>query len=659
VVHATGREGEVADYLNDAGRLRLPSVQAGRDAFVAGRDVIIQGMVERVARSAYLQQVRRIAPPDPPGLQDRDAELAQLAQFCLAEDGPSYLWWRAGPWAGKSALLSTFVLRPPGEVRERVRLVSFFITARLASQDTREAFIQVLVEQLADLLGQSLPAVLLEATREAFLLDLMSQAAAACAVEGRRLVLVVDGLDEDRGMTTGPDAHSIAGLLPADPPTGMRVIVASRPNPPVPDDVPDWHPLRDLTIVRSLAPSLHAREVERLARQELRRLLRGSQSEQDMLGLLAAARGGLSKRDLASLIGTPLWEVEGILDTAVGRTLHRSPSLLDPRGGREVYLMGHEELQVAARDYLGDRLSGYLDRLHAWAAGWQARQWPADTPEYLLTGYFLLLADLGDRPRMVEWAGDVARHDRMLELTGGDAAAITETTIALDRIAAEDNPDLANALALACHRDHLADRNSNIPALLPAVWVILGQVPRAEALAHSITDQPTQVSALAQAAVALAQAGERDQARALAKRARVIARSITDRPTLANALSEVTEALAGAGEQPAARTAARRAEAAAFSISDPCAQASALARIAVALALAREFRQAKVITKLARERASPITDPYTKAGALARVGAAIAAAGEYQEARSVTRQAQAAALSLSREVPRTFRTGIQ
>ena len=168
------------------------------------------------------------------------------------------MWWQAGPWAGKSALLSTFVLRPPPKWRRRVRLVSFFITARLAAQDTREAFTQVLAEQLAELLGQALPAVLPEATREAYLLGLLSQAAAACKDAGGRLVLVVDGLDEDRGVTTGPDAHSIAGLLPADPPAGMRVILAGRPNPPVPDDVPDWHPLRDPAIIRPL-PDLPAR----------------------------------------------------------------------------------------------------------------------------------------------------------------------------------------------------------------------------------------------------------------------------------------------------------------------------------------------------------------------------------------------------------------
>ena len=346
---------------------------------------MFQGTPQPVARSAYLEQVRRIAPPDPPGLMGRDAELAELARFCLDPDGRPYAWWRAGPWAGKSALLSTFVLRPPAEVAGRVRIVSFFITARLAAQDTREAFTQVLLEQLAELTGQALPAVLPEATREAYLLDLLAQAAAGCQEAGGRLVLVVDGLDEDRGVTTGPDAHSIAGLLPADPPAGMRVIVAGRPNPPVPDDVPDWHPLRDPAIIRPLA-GLPARAGHAAAgRQELQRLLHGSPAEQDVLGLLTAARGGLSARTWPSWPALPLWEVEDILRTAGRADLRQPPQPLGARHGPEVYLLGHEELQAAAAGYLGrppGRLPRPAARLGRRATG--PAGWPPETPEYLL-----------------------------------------------------------------------------------------------------------------------------------------------------------------------------------------------------------------------------------------------------------------------------------
>ena len=613
----------------------------GRDGGIgiayAGHVSVFQWMPQPAARSAYLRQVERIAPPDPPGLLDRDAELAELARFCLDPDGPSYAWWRAGPWAGKSALLSTFVLHPPPEMAERVRFVSFFITARLAAQDTRQAFTEVVLEQLAALLGQSLPPVL-PATREAYLLDLMCQSAIACQDAGWRLVLVVDGLDEDRGLTACPDAHSIAGLLPLDPPAGMRVIVAGRPHPPVPDDVPDRHPLRDPGIIRPLLPSRYAQAVKRLARQELKRLLGGSPSEQDLLGLVTAARGGLTARDLEELADIPLWEVEEILLATAGRTFRSRPSRYDVEARPDRYLLGHEELQAAATDYLASRLAGYRERLHSWAASYRARGWPPETPEYLLAGYFRLLENLGDLPRMIECALDAARHDRMLDLTGGDAAALAEARTVLDRIVAQDDPDLVSALALACHRDHLADRNAKIPVTLPAVWAILGQLPRARALAASIPDSNLQVSALAKLAEALAGAGQVRQAEDFAAQAEAIARSIAYPEWQVYALAEVAGALAGAGDVRQAEDFAARAEAIARSIAHPGVHEDALAEAARALAGAGQVGRAEAIAR-------SIADQGVQASALARVAEALARAGQVRQAEDYAAQAEVIARS--------------
>ena len=74
-----------------------------------------------------------------------------------------------------------------------------------------------------------------------------------------------------------------------------------------------------------------------------------------------------------------------------------------------------------------------------------------------------MLGILGDLPRMTEYALDLARHDRMLDVIGGDVAAIAEVRTVLDSIAAQDVPDEAAALALGRHRDQLARRNVHIP----------------------------------------------------------------------------------------------------------------------------------------------------------------------------------------------------
>nr|BFE51146.1 hypothetical protein GCM10017745_45730 [Saccharothrix mutabilis subsp. capreolus] len=208
--------------------------QAGRDAY-ANVNVHIGDVNLRTGarvRTRYRHQVERIAPSR---LVDRDAELAELTAFCTDPSTEGhYRWWRAGAWAGKSALLSTFVLTPP----PGVRVVSFFITARLAGQADRAAFADNVLEQLLTILGEEPPPFLNPATREPHLLGLLADAAALCRERGEHLVLVVDGLDEDRGVTTGHDSHSIAALLPSRPAEGLRIVVAGRPDPPIPATCP-------------------------------------------------------------------------------------------------------------------------------------------------------------------------------------------------------------------------------------------------------------------------------------------------------------------------------------------------------------------------------------------------------------------------------------
>ena len=127
---------------------------------------------------------------------------------------------------------------------------------------------------------------------------------------------------------------------------------------------------------------------------------------------------------------------------------------------------------------------------------YRAHGWPAGTPEYLLRGYYRLLTATDDLTRMTNCGTDAARHDRMLDMSGGDAAALAETRITLDRIAGQDHPDLIAALRLAHHRDQLADRNRKVPTELPAVWAQLGHMARADALARSIPDPYQQANAL-------------------------------------------------------------------------------------------------------------------------------------------------------------------
>jgi hypothetical protein len=588
-----------------------------------------------VVRSAYVEQVRQIAPPR---LVGREAELARLAAFCTAPEetaASSYVWWRAAAWTGKSALLSSFVLDPP----PGVRVVSFFITARFAGNSDRAAFVEIITEQLGDLLGEVVPPFQDQGRRERLWFRWFADAAALCKARGERLVLVVDGLDEDRGVT-GPGAHSIAGLLPASPPDGARVVVAGRPNPPIPADVPPGHPLRNPAIIETLGRSEHAATIKADMQADLYRLRTGSPLGRDLLGLVTAAGGGLSGRDLEELSSDPdvtEWDIEQLLSTVTGRSFASRVARWDPADGPRVYLLGHEELQQdAVRAYGPAKLAAYRQRLHAWAQTYRHQRWPTGTPEYLLRGYYRLLLTTGELTRAVDCATDLARHDRMLDLTGGDTAALTEITDAQNTILATPSPDLTLMARLAVHRQRVADRNSNIPIDLPAVWVTLGQSTRAEQLAHAITDPDWQVRALAGVAGALARAGEHDRAEQVATAAEQVARTITNPYWQVRALAGVAGALARAGEHD-------RAEQVARTITDPEAQARALADVAGALAQAGEHDRAEQVART-------ITNPEAQARALAGVAGALAQAGEHDRAEQVARtitnpEAQARALA--------------
>ncbi|MFC8658723.1 hypothetical protein ACFUCT_26495 [Streptomyces parvus] len=576
-----------------------------------------------VVRSAYLSQVRRIAPAQ---LRSRESELGELASFCIAPEPRSpYMWWRAEAWAGKSALLSTFVLDPP----PGVRVLSFFITARWAGQADSKAFTEVLLEQALELMGEPMPMLLTDATREAHLLGAFERAAELCRQRGERLVLVVDGLDEDRGVTTGPDAHSIAAILPADPPSGMRVIVAGRPNPPIPVDVPDSHPLRRPEIVQTLAASPHAQVVRQDAERELKRLLHGSTIEKDLLGLLAAAGGGLSEADLAQLTEDTEADIETQLGAVSGRTFAS-------RAGRwrsqvAIYVLGHEEIQRQALRFLGEtHLTEYRTRIHAWADEFRAAQWPIDSPEYLLHGYFKLLHSTGDVARMVICATDPYRHHRMLDTIGGDSVALSEIATTQEVLLRSPTPDLVALSRLAVHRAKLTQRNDHIPTYLPVVWAQLGRHNRAEALARSITTPARQIRALASVSRHIAEAGDVQRARRVAEEAERYVLAITELGEQARAYAVVARALAQAGDPDRARLLIRRAEELTRLLVNRTHRSQLLGTTARAAAASGDVQRGLALAK-------SVPHASERAQALCVVAMEVADVGDWRQAQAIAR----------------------
>jgi hypothetical protein len=404
-------------------------------------------------------------------LLDRDDEVAVMHDFCLATDPPGYLWWQADAWAGKSALMIWFASHPPAGIE----VVSAFVTARDVGQGTRAAFAGRMRAQLAELIGEAASAGD-GLSEEELLRDLYRRAAAASRSRRKRMVLLVDGLDEDRGVTLAADSHSIARLLPDELPDSLRVIVASRPYPGVPWDVPDAHPLRS-AIVKRLEVSPHATAAREDAERELRYLARDP-ADRRVLGLVAAAGGGLTLPDLAFLADVD--DLGRRMETVTGRTFDIRASLLPGTGRPPSYVFAHEQLQRGAETEIGERvMSEHRARIVAWSDTYARRGWPGDTPEFLIVGLEEHLRQTRNLTTLLRLHTDPNRLGLLRRVTGAHQMTLTSMSDTLDSLAAEAVPDLLAMTRIALQRDALAERGARIPASLPAARVYLGEPDRA------------------------------------------------------------------------------------------------------------------------------------------------------------------------------------
>lgn len=443
----------------------------------------------------------------------RDAELDELSAFAAPDDrGAAYAWWQADAWAGKTALLAWFATRrlPAG-----VDAVHHFIARRLGN-NRREDFLLAIGEQLASVAGRKLGAT--ERGRPESLPALYEAAAKASAGRHRRLLLIVDGLDEDAD--AAPGGRSIAALLPKEPPYGMRVIVSGRANPQVPSDVPVGHPLRDPGIVRRLAASSAAHVIRDMALQELDALLDDKRVGSPLLGLLVVARGALTGADMAELAGVRPHDVGKRLRSVVGRSMAPTDTddlllgagreLADADAARQTFVLAHEELFRAAAEALGKRdLAAYEAGLHAWADEYRDQGWPEDTPNYLLTRYTRLVRHGGDADRLADLVLDPRRQLRLVQRSGAD--------VALADLALVDRPDtggrppsLVTAARAAMSREWLLPHTRPLPRSVARTVARLGDVRRARALAGASPHASAKAVGFADVARVLAETGHED-----------------------------------------------------------------------------------------------------------------------------------------------------
>lgn len=506
--------------LHSPGHHRVPDGVWGR-RLSAAQAVSRSGQGGRGSR-VHAASAGRLLGGASPALQDvlprdfvgREPECADLAAFMTAPDrSPSYLWYQAGPWAGKTALLAWFLAR---ELPAGVDVAHYFVSGRHGT-DRRLGFARTVAAQLAVAVAAGSRRRPPLDPKHADLDPLYEAAAQECEKRGRRLVLVVDGLDEDADASL--ECRGIAGLLPKKPPHGMRVIVSGRPNPRVPAGLAADHPLRERGIVRRLSDSPEARIIRDAATTELHTLLEDPEFGQRLLGLLVAARGALSWKDLGELLGITKHAVKAKLRTVVGRSLAPSRVDLLPLGAqseaeaekeRQTFVIAHAELHETACEDLGwPILDNCLDDLHRWARHYQEKKhWPDHTPNYLLTGYTRLVRE--EAPdRLAGLALDPRRQLRLVLRSGADVALRD-----VESVAPSDGEGVAPALAaaVAVSRDLLRGRVEELPESVTRTVARLGDAGRARALVGALGRPVDKAVHLADLARALHARGDEEAA---------------------------------------------------------------------------------------------------------------------------------------------------
>ena len=455
----------------------------GLPARVADLADVISPSVVSVIRSVYQAEARDIAPDK---LEGREDDLDDWTEFCAGPE--AYVWWQAEAWTGKSALASWFVANPP----EGLDIISFFVT-RLAGRADSEAFFRAVVEQLRAYPGLDSYSVE-HASRSALLSVLLDRAAQLAGERGRRLVLVVDGLDEDEaGTRPGLKQSSIASLLPRRPAANLRIILTSRPEPGIPEDVRSPHPL--LTCQRvTLSRTWISDDLERWAKQELRDVLDAAGEDplpKDIVGYIAASGGGLTRDDLETLTGT----LSPIASTAPcsssGAACGASPSAIRSRAPttlrrpactcsptRRYQKPAEEKLRTSLDQATGPASTpGSMDfaaragltppprtpsatTRACWPPSPTPTAWPGSPP---IPGGTSGCA-MPPPGTWTHWGTSSGRRTRFWSRTQVSPASLT--TLA----------------GLAACRDDLIRRNENIPATLPGLWIRLGDRQRAEGL---------------------------------------------------------------------------------------------------------------------------------------------------------------------------------
>jgi tetratricopeptide (TPR) repeat protein len=630
-------ERELADW-----RAALPQLPA------AAADLGLA--VPPTARTIELARARQAVQPLVPRLLvGREAESAMLAEF--AGSGASWRWLQGDAFAGKTALLAWFALHPP----DRVDVVACFLR-RTTGNNTAAYALDMLTRQLAllaerrDYQPPPFPTQMADD-----LADLLDGASRACTERGRRLLVLIDGLDE---YDPTPANLGLAAWLPGTGtlPDQAMLLAASRTGADV--GLPPAHPLSG--HVQRISASDAAAEIRAAAHAELERaLMPPDKFSFPLIACLAVAQSGLAVSELRALLkrrgrDADVSEITALVGSFLGRSLVAlpDPGGLDSSGsGSRMYVFAHDTLLAEARERVAGDLADYEDLFDAWAGEYAQRDWPADTPRYLLDPYTRVLISRANDPgapdsrcraatdQLYTTVMHRSRLLRLFERSGNPALPDQEIVAAQHAIIDTRgrtglDPDEVNfrLAVLVLRRRPLTGDRAEIAAKIAAVFASIGRADAGADLAVSIDDPAGQASTLSSVATALAEAGHVQAA------LRSVS-GVSDPAARALALASVAAVLAKAGQAAQAIDIAGQAVRATSLVDDPAERIKIFGGAAAALAEAGD-------AEAAVRAASGIDDPAERVSALASVAAFLAGAGRVEQAADIADRALRAAAGM-------------
>ena len=416
-------------------------------------------------------------------LRDREDDLAAL-QERVQRGG--YQLIVAGPWTGKTAVMV--------HLAERLRVsgatvVEFYVSEK--GSDTARDYLPFVITQLLDA-TRTPGGVALDPSAQAIQLRSL-WAAAALAPE--RLVLMVDGLDEQ------DQDDPISPLLPTHCSGDSTVLVASRPHPDPANHVGAEHALSQLDRSRryELEPYGGAQDIAGKARETVAQML-GDEGTRDLIGFLTHARGPLAVGDLAELTDRFPVEVDADLTQLLSHL--RATRSIEAEIGYEI---GHQTLLAQAEEALGTKGRRiYGEALVAWARTYADAGWPAETPIYLTESLDdMMLADaVGDeRVETLRWLTTDDRAEAVRKRTG----RLGRILASLDELLTLDPPlGYDERLRLAIHEVELRAQTSAVPPEVAAALAVTGRLDLALEMAWGIADEDHRGAALTAIASAIA-----------------------------------------------------------------------------------------------------------------------------------------------------------